>query len=126
MAKHGVTLKVTLTLTEMEGSPESSAEIAMELVEEAIDKFTAFYVEEVSTWDCWEIEGHKYEDGVCGYCGLKVRSDGIVLIDETEGDACGVPALISGVEHGHCRGFVAGENLDNCAECGLNKADHNE
>ena len=62
----------------------------------------------------------------CIYCHLPIHDDGIVLIDSTGGDACGVP-LDNGAEHGHCRGFspdAGGDDPDICNECLCHKLDH--
>ena len=66
--------------------------------------------------------------GRCVHCKLELEDDGVVLIDSTGGDACGMPVGL-GAEHGHCRGFSSdawGDDPDVCIECLCHKIDHEE
>jgi len=59
-------------------------------------------------------------DGVCVYCKLALEDDGVVLIDSTGGDACGVPLDDGDSDHKHCRGFAPdtwGQDMEICTEC---------
>ena len=65
----------------------------------------------------------------CIYCGLKVTDDGVVLIDSTGGDACGMALDDGESNHLHCRAFapdVWGSDPEVCAECHVHHELHPE
>lgn len=55
----------------------------------------------------------------CVWCHLTLNDDGVVLVDTTGGDACGVPTDL-GAEHGHCTGYAPdawGDDPKVCTGC---------
>lgn len=54
MSSHMITLTVRYLMTEMEGSPEASAEIAENLISETLGREMAGDVV-VEVRDCWEV-----------------------------------------------------------------------
>lgn len=66
--------------------------------------------------------------GECIYCKQSLVDVGVVLVDKTGGDACGVP-LDSGAEHSHCNGFAYDPGMDSdsqevCSTCLCHRKDH--
>lgn len=69
------------------------------------------------------------DEELCIYCGLEVTDDGVVLIDSTGGDACGMPLDDGNGSHMHCRAFapdVWGSDPEVCAECHVHHELHPE
>jgi hypothetical protein len=60
MASHIVKINIEMTFAEMDGTPEQSALIALDFLEEAFSKydqeFTEFYAMNVSVEECYEID----------------------------------------------------------------------
>ena len=67
--------------------------------------------------------------GVCIYCHLDLTDDGLVLIDSTGGDACGVPLDNGFSDHAHCNGFAPdtwGSDPEICSGCHAHQELHPE
>ena len=56
MSKHKIRLTVSFFMDEMDGSPEESAEIAMEIVYRLIRENTAWETHDVEVHSCYEVQ----------------------------------------------------------------------
>ena len=64
---------------------------------------------------------------ICVYCRLQLVDDGVVLLDSTGGDSCGMPLDDGNSNHGHCRKFAPdswGADTELCIECLVPKSLH--